>query len=191
MKTKNLLKLAMVSAAVLFAGLAGASAVTTNVVQNINLQLTFYEQGPTNQTGNRVVTKVNQVRVTTKDLIAALGTATSNNFSSSAQLVYLRDATSNILTGVVVRDGTNIVDVSDYFAETNGALLIHGSTENLMTGISTGVSYGTMHLVVTNNAPGILHLPIVTPADNLNLTFNVRGFVTITHVALTVNKRTF
>jgi hypothetical protein len=80
----------LISAALaLWAAAATATAATavtytqTNVLQNINLQLTIYQQGATN--AKKVADQV--ISYTTKSLIAALGAATGSNFGNGAKLV--------------------------------------------------------------------------------------------------------
>jgi len=115
--------MAAMTAMVMVAGMIHAKAVTTNLVQKINFSLVFYEQGNTNQNVKKGVLRtttvaVNTMRMTTRDLIAALGTATTNSFSAKAQLVFVRDANSlSNAAAVQVRDGTNVVDVSSFFCE--------------------------------------------------------------------------
>jgi hypothetical protein len=94
---------------------------------------------------------VNRFGVTTKYVIAAIGMATSNDFSGDARLVYVRDATSNNTVSMVeIRDGTNPpVDVSSFFHRTD-ADNVYGSSYNSATGIGTGVRYSIMSLAVTN-----------------------------------------
>src|ERR1039457_2555387 len=87
----NMKKLATVTAVAAAAWTAlvfQANAASTNIVQGIAFQLTFLEQGPTNHpNANLTVVTVDKGKVTTKDIIAALGTATGNSFSSGARLV--------------------------------------------------------------------------------------------------------
>jgi hypothetical protein len=155
MKTKSILKLTVGLVAILIAGVAPVHAATTNSVQNIIFELTFFAQGPTNHpTANTTTVAIDKFRVTTKDVIAALGQATSNNFSASARLVSVRDATStNSQRTIEVRDGTNVVDVTSYFkittAETN-ILSVHSLLFNSTTGIGSGLTDGIFHLTLTN-----------------------------------------
>jgi hypothetical protein len=169
MKTKSILKLPALSAAIMIAGMAHINAATTNLVQNISFTLTFYEQGPTNHpTADKTTVAVNQFGVTTKYIIAAVGMATSNNFSANARLVYVKDVTSsNDVSMIEIRDGTNPpVDVSDFFHRTNDDI-IHGSSYNSATGIGAGVRYSILSWVVTNSA--------------MTASLNLSGFATQTH----------
>jgi hypothetical protein len=190
MKIKSLLKLMMASTAIIFATAWQTKAATTNVVQNINFELTFYEQGPTNNpTTNIVSVTVNRERVTTKDIIAALGAATSNSFSGDASLVFVRNASPTNDEGAIeIKDGTNVVDVSDFFTITHSKILVHGSLfggrgglfnsafDNTGSGIGDGATYGILHLTLTN-----------APDANLTLNLHVNGFAISTYRSIVNN----
>lgn len=155
MKTNSILKLAVGLAAILTLGMAQIHAARTNSVQNINFELTFFTQGPTNHPSATVtLVKINKFRVTTKTIIAALGQATGNSFSAKARLVSVRDATSTNSSRIVeVRDGTNVVDVTGYFNITTGEtniLSVHSLRFNSATGIGTGMADSIFHLNLTN-----------------------------------------
>ena len=155
MKTNGFLKQTVGLAAILIASLAPLHAATTNSVQNILFELTFFAQGPTNQPSTDITqVSINKFRVTTRDIIAALGQATSNSFSSAARLVSVQDATSNgSERKIQVRDLGNIVDVTSFFklaaVETN-LLSVHSLVVNRATGIGTGMTDGIFHLTLTN-----------------------------------------
>lgn len=155
MKTQHILKLTAGLTAILFAGLVPIRAATTNSVQNIEFELTFFTQGPTNHPSTNItMVTIDKFRVTTRDVIAALGLATSNDFSRSARLVSVRDATStNSSRTIEVRDGTNVVDVTGYFnitADETNVLSVHSLRFNSVTGVGTGMSDGIFHLALTN-----------------------------------------
>jgi hypothetical protein len=155
MKTKNSLKLTIGLVAILTAGLVQIHAARTNSVQNIEFELAFFAQGPTNHPSpNITAVTINKFRVTTKTIIAALGQATANNFSAQARLVSVRDVTATNSTRTIeVRDGANVVDVTSYFnittAETN-ILSVHSLRFNSTTGIGTAMADGIFHLTLTN-----------------------------------------
>ena len=155
MKTKSILKLTVGLVTILVAGMTQSHAATTNSVQNINFELTFFTQGPTNHPkADTTKITIDKFRVTTKTIIAALGVATSNSFSASARLVSVRDATSTNSTRTIeVRDGSNVVDVTSYFnittAETN-LLSVHSLQYSAVTGIGTAETDGIFHLSLTN-----------------------------------------
>ena len=175
MKTKTISKLTVGLVTILIVGLAQIQAATTNSVQNIIFELTFFVQGPTNHPTAHITTvTINKFRVTTKDVIAALGQATTNSFSARARLVSVRDATStNSSKKIEVRDGSNVVDVTSYFnittTETN-ILSVHSLVFDSATGIGSGVTDGIFHLTLTN--------------ANLTASLDLDGFATITHTGI-------
>ena len=75
-----------------------AWADQTNLVRNLNIQLVGYQQGGTTATKNVTTTTVDKVQVATADVINALGTATGNSFSTSAQLVVITPLPSGSVT---------------------------------------------------------------------------------------------
>jgi hypothetical protein len=171
MKTNSILKLTVGLAAILFSGQAQIHAATTNSVQNIEFELTFFTQGPTNHPSTNITTvTINKFRATTRDVIAALGQATSNHFSRAAKLVSVRDATSTNSSRVIeVRDGTNVVDVTGYFhltaAETN-LLSVHSLFYNSVTGNAFATRDGIFHLSLSNS--------------NMTADLDLSGFATTT-----------
>jgi hypothetical protein len=161
-------------AALALAGTTQIDAATTNVVQNLNFELTFLTQGPTNHpTADKTKITVNKFRVTTKDIIAALGKATTNDFSPRAKLVSVQDATStNSVRQIEVRDGTNIVDVSSYFTFTTSVsniISVHSLEYDSSTGVGSGVRYSIFHLTLTNAS---------------SATLDLGGFATTTHTSI-------
>jgi hypothetical protein len=200
MKRNNLFKMTALAATMMIASMVQIKAATTNLVQNIDFSLTFYEQGNTNQVMRggvvqKTIVAVNKVRVTTRDVIAALGAATTNSFSAKAQLVYVRDANSLSNVAVVqVRDGTNVVDVSGYLARTNGDISVHGSVLDNLNGRLTGTTYSLQQFVVADAAvteSGLTNLlGIIPPDSNLAMTLNLNGFATTTYSSITHNGTT-
>jgi hypothetical protein len=174
MKTKSILKLTAGLITGLITGMSQIHAATTNSVQNINFELTFFAQGPTNHPSTNVtIVTINKFRVTTRDIITALGQATSNNFSCRARLVSVHDATSTNSARVIeVRDGTNVVDVTSYFnittAETN-MLSVHSLVYNNISGNGLEKTEGIFHLTLSN-----------TSNTNLVTSLDLSGFATTT-----------
>jgi hypothetical protein len=181
---KNIMKMAALCAAIFAANAVETNAATTNVVQNVDFSLTFYEQGPTNSVGNVTKAVVKKVRVTTKDIIAALGAATTNGFSAKARLVFVINGTNS--AAIQVRDNGGIVDVSNFFAKTNGPISVHSFTLNSVKQTLTGITYADFQLLVTNNAPSLLNLPLLSTNSNLTASLNLHGFATITHADIIV-----
>ena len=171
MKTKNILKLAAVCAAIMTVGMAQIHAATTNLVQDISFTLTFYEQGATNHNGTITTINVNKIKVTTKDVIAAIGAATTNSFSSKAKLVLVRDASSTTnVSFYEIRDGTNPpVDVTGFFSRSQSDS-VYGSSYDSATGIDTGVNYSVLHILLAN--------------ASLTAGLDLKGFATTTHASI-------
>jgi hypothetical protein len=109
--------LALLAAAVT----ATAATTQTNVLQNINFQLTFYQQGPTNS--RKVLDKVTSF--TTKNLITALGLVTTNNFGPGAKLVL-----STVFSNVTIDTGSaaysNVLSTNLALPTNNSTLIIGG-----------------------------------------------------------------
>ncbi len=184
MKTTALFKLTACAALVLFA--AGVATQTkaagTNLVQTIGLDFVFYEQGPTNVSTNSTTVLVNQRHVSTKDLIAALGTATSNSFPANAKLVLVTDLTStNGASAIEVQAGTNSVDVSQYFDAAYSSNSVSGTLyKNRCDWLSADFWHSALTGKVTYD---LLNLTVGGP--NLNTSLDVSGFAVTTSTTLT------
>jgi hypothetical protein len=144
----------------------------TNVLQNISLQLTIYQQGATNSNGKKVSDQVTSYN--TKSLIQALGTVTGNNFGNSAKLVQ-----STIYTNVtiLVPSGASSTVLSTNLALTTNSYLIIGGVQR----------YGTF------NDPGIIELDgnafVANAFGNIssNIISLVTSNVTVQTVAINTN----
>jgi hypothetical protein len=140
---KKILTLATIAAWTLAATSPTASAqVQTDEVMAMNIQLTMVVQGPTTTTRNTVSTGVNVVRVTTRDVINALGTATGNSFSRNARLVLLTP-TNNLdyfLWTFQVQDGSNNVDVTSFFGHEPGPS-VGSASLNTRNGSTSATDY--------------------------------------------------
>lgn len=171
---KKLFQLTALSAGFILTSLVQGQAASTNVVQNVNFALTFLEQGPTHSRTNVTVKTATRSKLLTKDLIAALGPATTNTFSPSARLVRVRNvnATTNDIL-FEVRDGTNRVDVSSLVTLSHSAAHVDVGTSNSETGVTTGTTTDILHLHVTN-----------APPYNLTISLRVSGLCTTTHTGL-------
>jgi hypothetical protein len=146
---KNMMKMAIMGA-VLVAGLiqssAGVLLATNRVAYNVNITLSGK--------GQATDTTTDPVKLTTKQLIAALGTATSNSFSAQAKLLLLADINGGGGPSFVVRQktGTNIVDVdvsNILHVETLGS-----SVKNIAASGKTGADYSIVHIVLDQNVSG-------------------------------------
>jgi len=155
----------------------------TNAVGFISLQLTFITQGPTltnKPATNDISATVVKTPVATKDVIAALGTATTNNFPTTAKLVrVIHLSNADQPTTYEVRYSSNKVDVSEFFTNSTTSESIDQSVYNRVTQLTTGKKYENLHLVFTN-APGY----------NLAPYFHVTGAATVNYVAVKSGKTT-
>ncbi|MGD0815524.1 MAG: hypothetical protein ABSA83_18150 [Verrucomicrobiota bacterium] len=117
------------------------ASAQTNVLQNINLQLTIYQQGPTNSTGRKVADQVTSY--TSKNLIAALESVTGQSFGNNAKLV-LSTVYANVTVPIPSAVTSTILSTNMPFP-TNSYLSVGGipfyspfGTETISDGALTG-----------------------------------------------------
>jgi hypothetical protein len=167
---KKFLALATIAASVLAAAPLTASAQDqTDEVMAMNIQLTMVLQGPTTTTRTTASTAVNVVKVTTADVINALGTATGNAFSRNARLVLLTPTNSldYWLWTYQVQDGNITVDVTGFLSHQPGQS-VGSDTLNTRNGNSSSTDYSIDSFSV-NDAGGF---------PSLSLHFSGGGFTT-------------
>jgi hypothetical protein len=176
MKTKNISKLAAVSAAIMIAGMAQMKAVTlisTNTVQDINVAFTIYSQGAT--TTNKhdaVITAVNKTTMDTKNFIGFLST---NAFAHpKLVLVVKNNGTTNSVDAFEIRDGTNAPVVVTGLSATDSSGV--KSQDAPTNGIVTGVKYSLFSLSATNSSG--------------TETLSLNGFATTKHASIKDGKVT-
>jgi hypothetical protein len=89
----------------------------TNLVESLGINLIVTSQGVAITNRNEVIDIAAVAIFQTRDAINLLGAATTNNFSSAAQLLRVTPILNgaNGPTRTVVKDGTNVVDVSGFF----------------------------------------------------------------------------
>jgi hypothetical protein len=159
----QLSKLTAVTALFTLAALR-TNADTTNLVQDVNFQLSGFRQGATQTNGNTVVTGVDSTHIANNAVIAALGASTGNSFSGGARLVSVSPVAGGS-SSVQVRDGSNTVDVTAFFShETFGDTLFTGVT-NLKNGRSSESDFSVQRFAL-HDADG-------SPA--LTVHFDVQG----------------
>lgn len=147
-------------------GVFQAHADNTNVVQNLSVQLRGVQPGGPVTNRNTITTGLSPARIENRDIIQALGLATSNLFSRAAKLVIVTPLGGGD-SAIQVRDGTNRVDVSDYFRHTQQSSdSVSGSVSNTVTLRSVNLDYSIQRFSL-RDAEG-------KPA--LGLHFDVRGF---------------
>jgi hypothetical protein len=157
----TLVKLTLASTALVLAVLP-AQADQTNLVQRVNIRLMAFQQGGTSTNRNLVITSLNTSRVGTREVVAALGTATGNSFSSSASLVMITPLPSGA-PQFAVRDRGASVDVSGYMVLEQLSGAVGDSLVNNRTGRASSDSYSIQHFVLQDGGSPI------------NLHFDVRG----------------
>jgi hypothetical protein len=152
-----------------------SAATMTNVLQNIDIQLTIYQQGATNSEGTKVADSI--IFFTSKKLIEAVGAITGNNFGSDAKLVQ-----ATVFSNVIIDTGpgvfSNYLSTNLALPATNGSLYINGSITSLGTNIGT---ITTNQLTESDGIQITIHSDIVAAAFNTNeyVTINTNeGFVT-------------
>jgi hypothetical protein len=142
-------------------------AQTTNLVQELGIQLFGFSQGGVTHFGSTVETNVNIVRVDTRQIIQALGVATLNSFSSTSKLVVVSPLDGGT-PSVQVRDGNKTpVDVTDFVVLQAVTGSINNSVFNTKTGRGSIVSYEIARFAL-QDADGV----------TLNLHFDVSGIAT-------------
>jgi len=164
------LKIAVLAGVVMVGVIQAQAGTQTNLVQNLSVQLFGVSQGGSFSGGGITGTNVNSVRVDTRQVIQALGTATFNTFSSfGSRLVVVTPVDGSSESRIQVRDGTNApVDVTDFFNFQEVSDAVNGSVASTRPARSTTVSY-VISRCVLQDANG----------STLPLHFDVNGFTTI------------
>ena len=150
-------------------GIPQAHADTTNVVQNLSVQLRGVRPGGPVTNHSLVVTGIDRAKISTRQIIEALGVATGNTFSSPARLVIVTPVGGGE-SAVQVRSGTNSVDVTGFFSHQQMSESVSGSQSNGMTHRTASLDFSIQRFAL-HDAEGF-------PA--LGLHFDVRGFASET-----------
>src|SRR6476646_6605867 len=87
------------------------NADTTNLVQDVSVQLTGFSQGAPRTNSTTITVGVDTTSIGNARVIAALGASTGNAFSTGARLVSVTPVAGGD-SSVQVRDGSNTVDVT-------------------------------------------------------------------------------
>jgi hypothetical protein len=128
----NRLKLTAIAALFAVAALR-TNADTTNLVQDVSVQLTGYRQGAPRTNSTSIIVGVDTTSVGNAGVIAALGAATGNSFSTGARLVSVTPVAGGA-SSVQVRDGGNTVDVTMFFGHQQFGDTLVTSTTTRKTG---------------------------------------------------------
>ncbi|MGD1087671.1 MAG: hypothetical protein ABR955_02965 [Verrucomicrobiota bacterium] len=174
MKTKNIIKLTALSAAIMIAGMAQSNAaiVSTNTVQSITVAFTLYSQGTTTTNDHHaVITAVNTATVDTKSFITNFLDSTNVFKNPNLVLVVRNNGSTNPVDAFEIRDGTNPPVVVTGLSTTNSPSV---NSRNAPTnGIVTGVKYSIFSFNATSSA-------------DTNDTYSLSGFTSTTHASIKV-----
>ena len=159
----NQIKLTAIAALFAVAALR-TNADTTNLVQDVSVQLTGYRQGAPRTNSTSIIVGVDTTSVGTAGVISALGAATGNSFSSGARLVTVTPVAGGD-SSVQVRDGANTVDVTMFFSHQQFGNTLVTSTTSRSTGRTSESDFSVQRFAL-HDAGGF-------PA--LTLHFDVQG----------------
>jgi hypothetical protein len=141
--------LALLAAAAAASVTPAAAFTQTNVLQNVNVTFTIYQQGTVSSTGRKLPDKVTSF--TTKNLLAALEDVTGINFGAGAKLVQSTVfASETIATGAPVY--SNAVSTNLAVATNVGYLNVGGPSGANLYGFNfTNPAGGLLVLVISNS----------------------------------------
>jgi hypothetical protein len=168
----NRLKLTAIAALFAVATLR-ANADTTNLVQDVSIQLTGYRQGAPRTNSTTIVVGVDTTSVGNAGVIAALGAATGNSFSPGARLVSVTPVGGGD-SSVQVRDGGNTVDVTMFFSHQQFGDTLVTSTTVRKTGRTLESDFSVQRFALHDSGgfPALtLHFDVqgITEADDTSL----------------------
>ncbi|HWY30977.1 MAG TPA: hypothetical protein VNX46_09495 [Candidatus Acidoferrum sp.] len=165
----NQIKLTAIAA--LFAVAAfQTKADTTNLVQDVSIQLNGFRQGAPRTNSTTITVGVDTTSVGTAGVIGALGAATGNSFSTGARLVSVTPLAGGD-SAVQVRDGGNTVDVTAFFSHQQFGDTLFTSTTSRSTGRTSESDYSVQRFAL-HDADGFpaltLHFDVqgITEADD-------------------------
>lgn len=165
--------------------MAGAADSTlaqsqTNQTLYLNIDLTAVSQGTATNTQEGVVTDLQFNRITSRNVIQAIGTALNDTFSERARLVVLAPTNSLDTWTIQIHDGTNAaVDVTGFFGHQPGSP-VAGTWTNSRSGQSGTLSYSIDSFSLQDQAG--------SPA--LTEHFNVSGLTTLSSSTIDNWRRT-
>ena len=123
----------------------------TNLVRNLEINLVGIAQGSSTTAGNVTTTSVDKVKVATDDIIGAIGMVTGNNFSSNAELVVITPLSIGSTT-VAIRDGSNSVDVTAFFAQSYLSDVVQQAAVNHKSGKAHGSNYSVQQFTLQDSS---------------------------------------
>ena len=151
-----------VLAALFTLAVASARADQTNLVQSLNVQLFGFQQGSGTTNGNTITTRTEAVRVSTSDIINALGAATGKSFSSNAQLVVVT-ALPNGYSSIQVRDGANTILATSFFTHAEVSGSVGSSSRNTRSGKGSATDHSIQRFAMIDGngySPLSLHFDV-------------------------------
>ena len=169
-------KLAMLAAVLAFTTVRSVGQQQTNLVQDLDIQLSGLRQAGSVTNHGVVTTDVAAAQLGRADVVRALAAATGNTFSRTARLILITPLPSGSAS-VAVQDGDNRVDVTSFFLFEQDSDFLTSSTLSLRTGLGASSDYSLQRFALVD-AFGY-------PA--LTVHFDVRGIQT-SNVTTTANR---
>jgi hypothetical protein len=163
----NQIKLTAIAALFAVAALR-TNADTTNLVQDVSVQLTGYRQGAPRTNSTSIIVSVDTTSVGNAGVIAALGAATGNSFSTGARLVSVTPVAGGA-SAVQIRDGGNTVDVTMFFGHQQFGDTLVTSITSRSTGRSSESDFSVQRFTlhdVGGFPPLTLHFDVQGIAEN-------------------------
>jgi hypothetical protein len=161
---------ALLAAGTAATGMAQITVAPTNVTLDLDFYLTTVSQGTVVTNGSNVINGVQFGSITESSIIKDLGTSTSNTFSRRAELALVTPVNDPDDWTVLVKDGSNTVDVTGFFTFTPGTnsvgRTVINSSDETVSDTSYSIDGFALH-DATNFPPLTTH-------------FHVRGFTVIT-----------
>jgi hypothetical protein len=151
-----------------------AKADTTNVVQDVSIQLNGLRQGASKTNSTSIIVGTVTTAVSTSGVIAALGAATGNSFSAGAHLVSVTPVAGGD-SAVQVRDGAKKVDVTAFFShgQIGDTLITSNTARNTGKTVESDLSVQRFALHDATGFPALtLHFDVqgITKADDTSTT---------------------
>jgi hypothetical protein len=134
------------------------------LVQSLRFNLSVYLQGTTATNGNIINDSLSPEKISTTDIIQAIGTSQSATFSTNATLQTVTQLPGGP-TRVVIQDGTNRVDANGFFIFTKDTIAVAKGFFNTTTGAERGMEYVNRSFRLRNQGG----------FPNLTLNFRVSG----------------
>ena len=136
-------------------GTAPLFGAQTNLVQTLQINLTAYTQASVTTNGTVISSTADSTKIQSSDVIQWIGAATSASFSPKAQLLFVKPLPDGD-SSIVVRDGTNSVDVSQFFShEVSDPRITQGKFDT-STGVGVGREHSLQSFGVSDSSAGTL-----------------------------------